>query len=71
MTTQEQLALKDKPVIQVTCHAFNKTGDMVALSPNSSEVYIYRTNNSEENEKWELKWILSEVRLRARCDARA
>lgn len=44
----------------IACHAWNKDGSMIALSPNSSDVHIYRTNNSENIADWTLLHTLSE-----------
>jgi len=50
-----------KPVaMAISCHAFNKDGSMIALSPNSSEVVIYSTEKTEDSEKWVSKYILTE-----------
>lgn len=43
----------------VTCHAWNKAGDMIALSPNNNEVHIYKTNG-ENTSQWQLKYVLDE-----------
>jgi len=53
--------MADKPVtLAVSCHAFNKTGDLLALSPNTNEVAIYQSNGTENIESWTSKWVLSE-----------
>jgi len=50
-----------KPIASaVSCHAFNKTGDLCALSPNTNEVIIYSTEGSEDTDKWVSKYILNE-----------
>jgi len=48
---------KVKPVSikGVTCMSWNKDCSMIALSPNSSEVHIFKTNGSKDNAKWESK----------------
>lgn len=54
-------AAQNKPIApSVLCHAFNKAGDMIALSPNSNQVFIYDTHGSEEVDKWNEKYVLSE-----------
>jgi len=53
--------MADKPVaLAVSCHAFNKSGDLLALSPNTNEVIIYQTNGTDNTESWTPKWVLSE-----------
>lgn len=44
----------------VTHHAWNADGSMIALSPNSAEVWIFATNGQEDNTKWEKKYVLTE-----------
>lgn len=44
----------------IACHAWNKDGSLIALSPNSSDVSIYRTNQSEVFADWTLLHTLSE-----------
>ena len=46
----------------VTYHAWNKDMSMIALSPNSNEVWIYQTNKAVgESSKWTRKFVLDEV----------
>eukprot|EP00310_Coccolithus_braarudii_P004007 CAMPEP_0183366784 /NCGR_PEP_ID=MMETSP0164_2-20130417/90059_1 /TAXON_ID=221442 /ORGANISM="Coccolithus pelagicus ssp braarudi, Strain PLY182g" /LENGTH=63 /DNA_ID=CAMNT_0025542587 /DNA_START=13 /DNA_END=201 /DNA_ORIENTATION=- len=44
----------------VTYHAWNKDRTMVALSPNTHEVFIYESNGSEDHSKWTKKYTLDE-----------
>lgn len=53
--------MSDKPLTaNITCHAFNKDGTAIALSPNSNEIFIYETKGDHDFHKWEKKHVLTE-----------
>jgi actin related protein 2/3 complex subunit 1A/1B len=56
-------AKQQKPIqLSISFHAWNADRSMVALSPNSSEVWIYKTNGKLESDTWgrEPTWKLTE-----------
>ncbi|KAL0484731.1 actin-related protein 2/3 complex subunit 1 [Acrasis kona] len=44
----------------ISCHAWNADRSRVAVCPNDSNIYIYKTNNSEDFQKWEVEHQLTE-----------
>lgn len=44
----------------ITYHCWNADQSMIALSPNTNEVWIYATKKGEDGSKWEKKWVLDE-----------
>lgn len=53
--------MTDAPVTQsISYHAWNKDQSMVALSPNTNEIWIYATNKATDASKWTRKWVLEE-----------
>lgn len=44
----------------ISCMAWNGDKTRVALSPGNSEIHIYKTNNSEDFEKWEIEHKLTD-----------
>jgi hypothetical protein len=47
----------------VSYHAWNKDQSMIALSPNTNEVWIFETNkNPADSSKWTRKHVLEEVK---------
>ena len=44
----------------VSYHAWNKDSSMIAISPNTNEVWIYAAKGPDCT-KWEKKWTLDEV----------
>ena len=53
--------MTDTPVTaSVSYHAWNKDQSMIALSPNTNEVWIYASNKSSDTTKWTRKFVLDE-----------
>jgi actin related protein 2/3 complex subunit 1A/1B len=48
-------------IVNVSCHAWNADMSMIALSPNSTDIYVYKTTGSTDNTKWTLVHTLTEV----------
>jgi len=44
----------------ISCHAWNADRTRVAICPSNEKICIYKTNNSEDFEKWELEHTLVE-----------
>ncbi|KAG5182487.1 actin-related protein 2/3 complex subunit ARPC1B or p41-Arc [Tribonema minus] len=44
----------------ITCHAWNSTGDMLALCPNNNELHIYEGCNSADMASWRRAHVLAE-----------
>eukprot|EP00937_MAST-01D_sp_MAST-1D-sp2_P004483 g4483.t1 len=44
----------------ISCHAWNADRSMIALCPNSSEVWIFTGCHNPDSSKWEKKWVLTE-----------
>ena len=47
----------------VSCHAWSSDGSMLALCPNSAEVWIFTGCNDPDSANWTRTWLLKEVRL--------
>ena len=61
MFRKKQEEKKKNLALSVTHHAWSADGNMIAVSPNNSEVWIYTTGGSEDHTAWEKKWVLTEV----------
>lgn len=48
-------------VPSLSYHVLNGDGSLCAVSPNTNEVWIYRTNGSQDVTKWKKEWTLDEV----------
>lgn len=46
----------------VSAHSFNKDATQVAVSPSSSEIWVYDCSKSADPEKWVKLHTLTEVR---------
>lgn len=47
----------------LSCFAWNKDGSKLAVCPNSTEIWIYKTNKNVDTSKWEKIQVLKEVRI--------
>ncbi len=45
------------------CFTFNKDSTKVAVCPGNSEIWVFKTNGSQDTNKWERIQVLKEVRL--------
>lgn len=45
----------------LSCFAWNKDSSKLAVCPNSNEIWIYRTNKTQDTNKWEIIQVLKEV----------
>ena len=47
----------------MACFAWNKDQSKIAICPNSSEIWVFKTNNApNDSTKWERIQVLKEVR---------
>jgi actin related protein 2/3 complex subunit 1A/1B len=47
----------------MACFAWNKDQSKIAMCPNSSEIWVFKTNNApNDSTKWERIQVLKEVR---------
>jgi actin related protein 2/3 complex subunit 1A/1B len=47
----------------LSCFAWNKDGSKLAVCPNSNEIWVYKTNKTQDTSKWEIIQVLKEVRI--------
>ncbi len=47
----------------LSCFAWNKDGSKLAVCPNSNEIWLYKTNKTQDTSKWEIIQVLKEVRI--------
>lgn len=46
----------------ITCHAWNKDKSMLAICPNTNEIWIYSGCQSASVAQWRKEFVLKEVR---------
>jgi actin related protein 2/3 complex subunit 1A/1B len=54
-------AVSHRLAASVAAHAWNADGTMLAISPNTSEIWIYTNCNEAATSKWEKKYVLDNV----------
>ncbi len=61
--SSQQQQVTNRVAQGLSCFAWNKDASKFAICPSNNEIWIYKTNKSQDTTKWERIQVLKEVRF--------